>query len=123
MVEEREAGWSDTDAVAVGLQRSGPVISWAGIIMAVAFGGFLFSEIPLLNQLGFFVVFAVLVDTFVVRPLLVPAVMNCLGRANYWPRTMPPPTLGPLVLLAAPGGAADDSAQQHKPKQAAEEAV
>ena len=56
IVEERKAGWSDTDAVAVGVQRSGPVISWAGVIMAVAFSGFLFSHIPLLNQLGFFVV-------------------------------------------------------------------
>ena len=64
--------------------------------MAVAYGGFLFSEIPLLNQLGFFVVFAVLVDTFVVRPLLVPAMMNAMGRANYWPRAMPPVTRPPL---------------------------
>ena len=95
-MEEREAGWSDTDAVSIGLQRSGPIISWAGIIMAVAYGGFLFSEIPLLNQLGFFVVFAVLVDTFVVRPLLFPAMMNAMGRANYWPRAMPPVTRPPL---------------------------
>ena len=64
--------------------------------MAVAFSGFLFSHIPLLNQLGFFVVFAVLVDTFVVRPLLVPALMAILGRAAFWPARMPPPTRGPL---------------------------
>ena len=50
------AGWGNRDAVAVGLQRSGPVISWAGLIMAVAYSGFLFSEIPLLNQIGFFIV-------------------------------------------------------------------
>jgi hypothetical protein len=56
VVEERMVGWSDTDAVAVGMQRSGPVICWAGIIMAVAYSGFLFSHIPLLNQLGFFIV-------------------------------------------------------------------
>jgi len=54
--EERMAGWGDRDAVAVGLLRSGPVISWAGLIMAVAYSGFLFSEIPLLNQIGFFIV-------------------------------------------------------------------
>ena len=42
---------------------------------AVAFSGFLFSNVPLLNQLGLFVVLSVLVDTFVVRSLLVPAVM------------------------------------------------
>ena len=106
IMEEREAGWSDTDAVAIGLQRSGPIISWAGIIMAVAFGGFLFSEIPLLNQLGFFVVFAVLVDTFIVRPLLVPAMMNALGRANYWPRAIPPVTQPPLYGAEADAAAA-----------------
>jgi uncharacterized membrane protein YdfJ with MMPL/SSD domain len=110
VVEERMSGWSDTDAIAVGLQRSGPIISWAGLIMAVAYGGFLFSDIPLLNQLGFFVVFAVLVDTFVVRPLLVPALMAVLGRANYWPRATPAPTRGPLALLL-PSGAQEEAAQ------------
>jgi hypothetical protein len=128
VVEERMAGWSDLDAIAVGVQRSGPVISWAGLIMAVAYGGFLFSHIPLLNQLGFFIVrfaecaaphalayalhsppqvFAVLVDTFVVRPLLVPALMSILGRANYWPRACPPATRGPLNLFALEGKGAD----------------
>ena len=99
------AGWGDRDAVAVGLLRSGPVISWAGLIMAVAYSGFLFSEIPLLNQLGFYVVFAVLVDSFVVRPLLVPAMMHILGPLNYWPRAVPAPTRGPLPLLLPPGAA------------------
>lgn len=50
IVEERQAGYSDEDAVSLALQRSGPVISWAGAIMAVAYSGFLFSHIPLLNQ-------------------------------------------------------------------------
>ena len=100
------AGWGDRDAVAVGLLRSGPVISWAGIIMAVAYSGFLFSDIPLLNQLGFFIVLAVLVDSFVVRPLLVPALMHILGSVNYWPRAVPPPTRGPLPLLLPPAPAA-----------------
>ena len=103
------AGWSDRDAVAVGLLRSGPVISWAGIIMAVAYSGFLFSDIPLLNQLGFYIVFAVLVDSFVVRPLLVPALMYILGPINYWPRAVPAPTRGPLALLLPPGIASADA--------------
>ena len=100
------AGWGDRDAVAVGLLRSGPVISWAGLIMAVAYSGFLFSEIPLLNQLGFFIVLAVLVDSFVVRPLLVPALMHILGSWNYWPRPVPAPTRGPLPLLLPASSAA-----------------
>ena len=92
ITEARRAGWSDADALTLGIRRSGPVISWAGLIMAVAFSGFLFSHVPLLNQLGFFIVFAVLVDTFVVRPLLVPALMALLGRAAYWPARLPTPT-------------------------------
>jgi hypothetical protein len=123
VVEERMAGWSDTDAIAVGLQRSGPIISWAGLIMAVAYGGFLFSDILLLNQLGFFVVFAVLVDTFVVRPLLVPAVMAALGRANYWPRATPEPTRGPLLLLLPREAQAEAHAAAAADKAAAASAV
>lgn len=71
--------------------------------MAVAYGGFLFSDIPLLQQLGFFIVFAVLIDTFIVRPLLVPSIMCILGQhGTYWPRrNVPVPTRGPLTLLAA----------------------
>jgi uncharacterized membrane protein YdfJ with MMPL/SSD domain len=81
----RQAGWDDQDAATLGLLRSGPVISIAGVIMAIAFGGFLFSPIPLLNQLGLFVVFAVLLDTFVIRPLLVPALLAILGPYNFFP--------------------------------------
>lgn len=111
VAEERDAGWSDSDAAALGLLRSGPVISWAGAIMAVAYTGFLFSHIPLLNQLGFFIVFAVLLDAFVVRPLLVPAVMGVLGRANFWPRRVPLPHRGPLLLPLLPweAGAAEEA--------------
>ena len=98
VVEERRAGWSDQDAISRGLLRSGPVISVAGLIMCVAFGGYLFSSIPLLNQLGLFVVFGVLLDTFVVRPLLVPAIMSILGSANFWPAPMPPATKPPFDL-------------------------
>ncbi len=139
VVEERMKGWSDADAISVGLMRSGPVISWAGIIMSVAFCGFLFSEIPLLNQLGFFVVFSVLIDTFVIRPLLVPSVMHILGAPNYWPRKVPVPSRGPLDLHTAahalPDEEEDDCATEKEaagpakalapalPDEAAEEAV
>ena len=113
IVEEREAGWSDSDAISVGLQRSGPIISWAGAIMMVAYGGFLFSSIPLLNQLGFFLVWGIFLDTFLVRPLLVPAVMHILGRANYWPRAMPVPTRGPLDLLAPPPAEEEEEEEEY----------
>lgn len=84
--------------------------------MSVAFGGYLFSPIPLLNQLGFFVVFAVLLDTFVVRPLLVPAAMHCLGEVNFWPARMPPPSRTGLVLRCGAAELPVEAEEQHAPK-------
>ncbi len=94
VLQERRAGWDDVSAVVRGVRRSGPIISWAGAIMAVAFGGLFSASLPLLNQLAFFIVFGVIIDTFVVRTFLVPALMGVLGAANWWPtgRALPPPT-------------------------------
>lgn len=51
----------------LGLWRTGSIITAAGLVMAVAFVGLLFSGEPVLNQLSYFLVMAVLLDTFVVR--------------------------------------------------------
>ena len=64
----------------------------AGIIMAIAFSGLLFSSQMLLNQCAFYLVFAVLIDTFVIRTVLVPSIMGFAGAANWWPRKCPEPT-------------------------------
>jgi hypothetical protein len=53
--------------------------------MAVAFSGLLFSAVPGMNMLSFYMVFSVLFDTFVVRSLLVPSTMSLLRDANWWP--------------------------------------
>jgi len=92
--QERAAGWDDESAIVRGVQRSGPIISWAGCIMAVAFGGLLSSSLPLLNQLSFMVVFAVVIDTFLVRTFWVPAAHGLLGGAVWWPSRgrHPPPS-------------------------------
>ena len=57
--------------------------------MAIAFAGLLFSQEPVLNQISFFMVMAVLLDTLIVRTILVPALMIVLGPANWWPRRVP----------------------------------
>ena len=119
--EDREAGWGDADSVSVALQRSGPVISWAGMIMSVAYGGFLFSDVPLLNQLGMYIVFAVLVDTFIVRPLLVPSVMHLIGPANWWPRRMPEPSRAALDFSQLPEWDALQADLSVAPEKGAEE--
>ena len=85
IMNERDSGWNDRSAIIRGVEQSGPIISWAGAIMAVAFGGLLSASLPLLNQLSFFIVFAVLIDTFVIRTFLVPAVHGMLGSVVWWP--------------------------------------
>eukprot|EP00760_Papus_ankaliazontas_P017043 PhM_4_TR17011/c0_g1_i2/m.68989/K06994/K06994; putative drug exporter of the RND superfamily len=74
-----------TPAIVYGLASTGSIITAAGVIMGVAFSGLLLSEVETLNQLGFMMVTAVIFDTFVVRSLLVPAMMSLFGEWNWWP--------------------------------------
>eukprot|EP00697_Spironema_sp_BW2_P000510 gnl/Spiro4/10653_TR5698_c0_g1_i1.p1 gnl/Spiro4/10653_TR5698_c0_g1~~gnl/Spiro4/10653_TR5698_c0_g1_i1.p1 ORF type:complete len:863 (+),score=293.34 gnl/Spiro4/10653_TR5698_c0_g1_i1:38-2626(+) len=86
ILEYYDKGMSTKEAIVSGLAKTGNIITAAGIIMAIAFSGLLFSQIGLANVLAFYMVFAVLFDTFVVRSILVPAMMSLLGGANWWPR-------------------------------------
>lgn len=81
----KKENFPNTEAVTRGLISTGPIITSAGVIMAVAFSGLLFSKTPAMNQLSFFLVSAVLYDTFVVRTLIVPAMMSLFGDASWWP--------------------------------------
>eukprot|EP01079_Euglenida_sp_SAG-EU17-18_P011893 gene11893-2169_t len=85
VAEYHSVGMSTNDAILFGLCKTGNIINAAGIIMAIAFSGLLFSAIPTMNQMSCYMVFAVLFDTFVVRPILVPAIMSLLGETNWWP--------------------------------------
>ncbi|EGD81811.1 hypothetical protein PTSG_11885 [Salpingoeca rosetta] len=91
VVEYRKDGFSDYDSVLLGLARTGGIITAAGIIMAIAFVGLLFTAEAVLNQLSFYLVFAVLIDTFIIRSAVVPALMRLIGRFNWWPSRMPTP--------------------------------
>lgn len=82
--EARDHGLTNADAVAVGLQRSGAIVTAAAILLAVALGAFMTSKLVFLKELGFGAAVAVLIDAFVVRALLVPALMRLLGSANWW---------------------------------------
>ena len=90
--ELRLAGATNTRAITVGLVRSGNVITAAGLIMAIAFMGLLLNSTATLNQMACILVTSVLLDTFVVRTLLLPAIMSLLGPLNWWPRRMPTPS-------------------------------
>lgn len=69
--------------------RGGRNLVFSGCIMAVAFAGLLLSGISALNQYSFMMTFGVLLDTFVIRTLIVPALMSILGDINWWPTVFP----------------------------------
>lgn len=80
----------DREAIVNAVAATGPVISTAGCIMALAFVGMIAQHgNEFLCQMGFTMIFGVLMDTFVVRTLLVPAFLAMAGRFNWWPGQMP----------------------------------
>jgi uncharacterized membrane protein YdfJ with MMPL/SSD domain len=82
--EARDAGHSDADAVALGLERTGRIVSYAALLFVIAIGAFATSEIIFIKQVGIGTAIAVLVDATIVRALLVPSLMRMLGARNWW---------------------------------------
>ncbi len=82
--EARDTGISDSEAVAVGLERTGRIITAAAILFAVAIGAFATSELVFIKELGLGAALAVLIDASIVRALLVPSLMALLGSWNWW---------------------------------------
>jgi RND superfamily putative drug exporter len=72
------------EAVAHGVARSGRVVVAAALIMMVVFGGFIFTDDPVIKSIAFSLAFGVLFDAFVVRLTIVPAVMALLGHRAWW---------------------------------------
>jgi RND superfamily putative drug exporter len=71
-------------AVQRGVHAGRTVVIAAAIIMISVFAGFIFSGSPMIRTMGFGLAFGVLVDAFVVRMLLIPAVMHLLGESAWW---------------------------------------
>ena len=82
--EQHDAGYNTVNSVALGLQRSGRIITAAALILAVTFGAFASSGVSIMKMLGLGIAFAILLDATVVRGLLVPAIMRLMGSANWW---------------------------------------
>ncbi|WP_239160509.1 MMPL family transporter [Virgisporangium ochraceum] len=82
--EEYDRTGDNPQAVAVGLQRSGRIITSAALLILVVIGLFSISGITFIKLIGVALLIAVLVDATIVRALLVPATMRLLGTANWW---------------------------------------
>jgi RND superfamily putative drug exporter len=82
--ELRDQGLDSNHAVEIGLQRSGKIITSAGLLMIIVFVGFAAGRMISIKELGVAGALAVAVDATFVRCLLVPATMALLGEANWW---------------------------------------
>jgi RND superfamily putative drug exporter len=84
MREEWDAQHDNEAAVATGLAKTGRLVTAAGIIMFAAFMGFVAGSLVGLQQFGFGLAAAIIIDVTVIRALLVPSVMKMFGRWNWW---------------------------------------
>lgn len=82
--EARDSGLADREAVAVGLERTGRIVTYAALLFCIAIGAFATSEVVFIKELGLGTALAVLIDAFLVRALLVPSLMALLGHWNWW---------------------------------------
>jgi RND superfamily putative drug exporter len=82
--EAHDRGLRTREAVAVGLEHTGRIVTAAAVLFCVAIGAFATSQIVFIKELGVGTGLAVLIDATLVRALLVPSLMALLGRWNWW---------------------------------------
>jgi uncharacterized membrane protein YdfJ with MMPL/SSD domain len=83
--EAHDAGLENREAVALGLERTGRVVTSAALLFCVAVGAFATSSIVIVKEVGIGIALAVAIDATLVRALLVPSLMALLGDWNWWP--------------------------------------
>src|SRR5271166_5795655 len=83
LTSNRTAADND-DSVALGLARTGRVITAAALIMSISFAAMIAAQVSFMRMFGVGLTLAVLADATVVRMLLVPAFMHVMGRLNWW---------------------------------------
>ena len=106
------------------VSSTGGVITAAGVIFAASMYGMLFASTSTVVQAGFVIGTGLLLDTFIVRTITVPAIAVLVGKANWWPSKLPPPSPrerrpkpaappAPEAPSEAPNGAVDSPAGRH----------
>jgi uncharacterized membrane protein YdfJ with MMPL/SSD domain len=82
--EAHDSGIPNSEAVAVGLERTGRIVTAAALLFAIAIGAFATSQIIFIKENGIGTALAVLIDASLIRALLVPSLMELLGDWNWW---------------------------------------
>ena len=95
------------ESVALGLARTGRVVTAAALVMSVSFAALIAAHVSIMRMLGLGLTLAVLIDATLVRMMLVPAFMHMLGRANWW---------APAPLVRLYDRYLIDTADQHRRK-------
>jgi RND superfamily putative drug exporter len=84
-VREETTGKNFVEGLVSATSRTGAIITSCGIVLAGTFATMMLSPMSILLQVGAAVAFGVLLDTFVIRGMLVPAIARLLQRRNWWP--------------------------------------
>jgi RND superfamily putative drug exporter len=82
--EEYDLEHDNERAVAIGLQKTGRIVTAAALLLTIVFVGIATSEVSLVKAFGVGLALAVLIDAFLIRATLVPAFMRLAGRRNWW---------------------------------------
>jgi RND superfamily putative drug exporter len=82
--EARDSGIANDRAVALGLERTGRIVTAAALLFAVAVGAFASSKLVFIKELGLGTALAVLIDASIIRGLLVPSLLKLLGEWSWW---------------------------------------
>jgi RND superfamily putative drug exporter len=106
-VHEEQRRHGRLRGILCGVTRTGPIISSCGVIMAGTFGSLLSGTLSEMKQLGFALAFGVLVDTFVVRPILVPSFLVLLEKFAARHHIRMPWIVGPSWRGRAPRAATE----------------
>ena len=84
-IREEAASAPTKQAVATAVTHTGGVISTCGIILAGTFSVLILSPLQMVHQIGMAIALGIILDTFIVRALLVPSIASVIGKANWWP--------------------------------------
>jgi RND superfamily putative drug exporter len=79
-----QATGDNMKSVALGIQKSGPIITSAALLIGIVLGAFATGEVVFMKAMGLGLLLSVIVDATLVRMLLVPSTLRLLGRLNWW---------------------------------------